>query len=389
MWQFIKGCVIIRVNGRHPERLLNLMREHGLPVRRVCGAKRDELQLTMHARDFRKLRPLMRKANCRAHILTRRGAPFALNRLWRRPVLWAGVLLASAAIALASTRVMHIEVTGCVRVPEALVLRALEEQGLRRFGAYPKRSLSEIAMGARLYDERIAWLTLMLQGSRLVVNVTETEPQVVTSDPEVPCDVVAVKDGILTDVAAYTGYTNLAPGDRVLSGDVLIAGEFFPDTNEEVLEPLRVHARGRVLANVYYYAECAADLTEVVAKESGNTAPYRRVAVCGIVLYESPPPFALYEVQNVRAHALTDSLLPVEVLTAEFAELTMREEPVSRARQIEEALCGAERLALLKIPKDAVIVDKQQRTVEIGGVTLGIVGIVTEESIGLEREIVY
>lgn len=99
MWHFIKGCVIIRVNAKHPERLLNLMRENGVPVRRVYGEKRGEVQLAITPRDFKRLRPLARAANCRVHIVGRDGAPFALNRLWRRPVLWAGTLLMMGAIA--------------------------------------------------------------------------------------------------------------------------------------------------------------------------------------------------------------------------------------------------------------------------------------------------
>lgn len=269
------------------------------------------------------------------------------------------------------------------------MLRALAEQGLKRFCAYPNRPLSDIALEARLYDERIAWLSLMLTGSRLYVQVTESERLVTTSDPAAPCDIVAVKDGILTDVSVLTGRTMRSVGERVRAGDVLIMGEFLPDTNEEVLEPMRVHARGRILANVYYCAEYTAEATETVPVESGNAAPYRRISVCGRTLFETPPPFALYEVQNIAAHTVTDAMLPVTVLTGDYAELTMREMPCDSARRIEEALFGAEQLAYLKIPKDAVIVDKQQRIVELQGVTVGVVGVVTEESIGLEKEIAH
>ena len=389
MWQFVKGCVIIRIIGKYPERMLNSLREQGIFVRDARVARRGELTLAIRARDFHRLRPIARTCRCRVHIIGRGGLPFAMRRLFHRPVLLFGMLLAFGAIAFSSTRIMHITVEGCDRVPERLVLRALEEQGVRRFGAYPETPLADAAALARLYDERIAWLSLSLIGSHLTVTVTEMDPRVVTIDPDTPCDIVAVKGGVLTNVEAYEGYTALRAGDTVKAGDVLIEGEFFPETDEEVLEPLTVHARGRILANIYYYGEYAAEDTEEAYLDSGERTQYRRVAVCGKTLYETPAPYAHYEVRDVAVQALSDATLPVTVTDGTYYEQTLQRRKIARGAQTERALVEAERLAYLKIPKDAVIVDKSQRVIEMDGVLIGAVGVVTEESIGLEREIVH
>ena len=365
------------------------MHAGGIPVWDAETQRHGELIVTVRARDFIRIRPIVQKSGCRVHIIDRGGLPFAWKRLRRRPVLLFGMLLMLAAIAFSSTRIMRITVKGCDRVPETLVLRALSEQGIRRFGPYPEGTLSDLAALARLYDERIAWLSLALTGSHLTVTVTEMQLRVPLVEPDVACDIVAVKDGVLTQMEAHTGYTKLAPGDVVHAGDVLIQGEFFPETNEVVEAPLLVHAQGRIRANVYYYGEYAAEPTEEILADTGRSAAYRRIAVCGRTLIETPPPFAQYEIRNPAAYSLSDAMLPVTVTDAAYYEQELTERTLTQAEQTERALVEAERLAYLKIPKDAVIVDKEQRVLTVDGVLIAAVGIVTEESIGLEREILH
>ena len=268
-----------------------------------------------------------------------------------------------------------------------MILRALDGQGVRRFGGLPEQDFLTVAAKARLYDERIAWISLERRGATLIAKVTEHQLRVPTVDPAVPCDVVAVKDGVVLSAEVYEGYGLVQPGQAVSAGDVLIQGEFFPDTNEEVLEPLRVHARGRILANVYYFGEYAAEQTESALLESGACVPYRSVTLMGGTLYKTAAPYEAYEITDVSSVPLTDCMLPIRLISGVCREVVMAETPLTRAEQRERALTGAEQLAFLKIPSDAAVVEKKTSVTEQDGVLIGVVGVVTEESIGLTREI--
>ena len=55
----------------------------------------------------------------------------------------------------------------------------------------------------------------------------------------------------------------------------------------------------------------------------------------------------------------------------------------------EAAAFDAEQNAYLRIPKDAVIVDKTIRYTQYNGCLVAVVCIVTEETIGIQKELVY
>ena len=387
MWHFVNGCVIIQCTGRNLPRFLNLLRANGIQAENVRGLPEGGLSLAVRVRDFKRIRPLVRESGCHVHILARDGLPFLLWRLRRRPVLWIGLLVVTGLMVFASTRIMHIRVEGCKRLPETLVLRALEEQGIARFGSYPESNLEDIGALMRLYDERIAWVSLELTGSCLRVEVTEMEPSVSAIDPDTPCDVVAVKDGVIQTIEVYEGYSSFQAGDSVAAGDVLITGEYFPETNEVVEAPMNVHARGNIVAQVYYFSEYAAEATETVLAESGNSVPYQSVSLWGLTLNRSAIPYADYEIHDVATRPFVESILPVVITEGTCCELTEQTRARTRAEQTELALATAEQLAYLKIPKDAVVVDKQRRTTVLDGVVVAVVCVVTEETIGLEREI--
>ena len=387
MWQFVKGCVIIQCTGRNLPRFLNLLRSNGVRVSDARSLPEGGMRLTVPARDFARIRPLVRQSACRVHIVSRGGLPFLLWRIQRRPVLWIGMAITVCAMLFLSTRIVHIRVEGIRRLPEELVLRALSEQGVERFGAYPNRNLEDIASMMRLYDERIAWVSLALSGNCLRVDVTETEPSVSTVDSDTPCDVVAVKDGVIKKLEVYEGHSTFSVGDAVSAGDVVITGEFFPETNEVVEAPMRVHARGSVEAEVYYFSEYAAEPTETVLLDSGNSVPYRKITLWGMTLSQTEIPYAEYEIRHVVTRPFAQSVLPVMVAEGLCYELTEQTRDRTRAEQIEFALTCAEQLAYLKIPKDAEIVDKRKRTTVSDRVVIAVVCIITRETIGLSREI--
>lgn len=112
MWKLGKGCVIIRVSGKRAERMLNALRGDGVALRHVRRESPDAILLTMPAKDFRRVRTHAKRLNCRAHILSRQGAPFILLRLLRHKALWITGLVGIALLLIASTRIWRIRIVG-------------------------------------------------------------------------------------------------------------------------------------------------------------------------------------------------------------------------------------------------------------------------------------
>lgn len=387
MWHSAKGYVIIEVKGRNAERFLNGLHRAGISAEQVTRKSADCIRMTLSVPSFRKLRLVAGQSGCRVHIVGRSGLPFLLRRIAMRPALWIGLLLSVCLLALMSTRIMVIRVFGCSRVPQSVVRRALEQEGINTCSPRPKENLIAVAERVRTYDARFKWIGLELDGFTLTVHVQEAEPIAVLTDIDTPCNVVAVKDGVVTEVQALAGKALVSAGDVVKAGDVLIAGEFYPDTKEAFEGTVLVHARGTVTAQAFYYASFVAEREELVFTDTGRTAPYRRVSLLDRTLTETRLPFDEYEVRDAATYPLTDCLLPYRVTVGTAYEQAERMQPTSIEQQRLMALFGAEQAAFLKVPQDARVTEKQVNLMEDDGVIMGVACVVTEESIGLTKEI--
>lgn len=382
MWHSVEGYVIIQIKGTGVERLLNEMRAAGIPVRDLVRVGRTEYRCRLRAADFRRLHALRR--HCRIHILRRGGPSVWLARLFRRRALWIGLLLAAVLIGFLSTRICIIRVVGCERVAERTVLRSLASLGVTVGRSRSGLSLPVLGEKLMASDDRIGWAGLSLDGVVLTVEIVEMIHAEEPVDPEKPCDVVAVKDGVIVSAEAVSGNPLVRAGDMVQAGDVLIAGDL---TREDSQTPLRVHAFGEVRANVYYFAEAAVTEESETLQPSGRTAAYRAVYIAGHKLFESEIPFEEYELSNVRTALLPGAVLPLEVVDAVCGELTMQPYRIDAAERRERAAFEAEQGAFLRVPSDAQIVEKTIAYAEHEGCTVAVICVMTEETIGMEREL--
>ena len=71
----LAGYLRIRVEGYSPERFLNLCCYHGISLWNLRPAK-GAYEMNIRVRDFRRLRPLVRKSRAKVRITQKRGVPF-------------------------------------------------------------------------------------------------------------------------------------------------------------------------------------------------------------------------------------------------------------------------------------------------------------------------
>ena len=88
-FRYLKGYVRIRLQGYSPERFLNLCRARDIEIwdLKSCGLT---YEMNLGLRDFRKLKPLRRKARAHVVILERHGLPFFLYRNQNRKMFPGG-----------------------------------------------------------------------------------------------------------------------------------------------------------------------------------------------------------------------------------------------------------------------------------------------------------
>ena len=114
-------------------------------------------------------------------------------------------------------------------------------------------SIAELEKTLRMQYDQIAWITCDVEGTRLVVRFVETVEKEEVTTFDTPCNIVAVKDGIVLDLLAKSGTKLVNPGDEVKKGDVLITGVVnIYNEYEELIETNYVAADGIVYAQTKY-----------------------------------------------------------------------------------------------------------------------------------------
>ena len=382
-WQFCHGYVILQIEGVYPERLVSLLEAQTVPLWDVHRPRPGALVCTLPARDFPRLRSLNRRCRCRVHILKKGGWRFRLRRLWHRRVLVLGMAVLLLVTHWASRRVWFVEVQGCERMDEAVLLEALREQGICQGRNLKKLPLSDLADFVAARYEELAFVELHVDGVFLRIRAREALAEGERLDQNVPCDLVSTREGVITKVSAYGGRAQGKVGDKVKKGQLLIAGRV---TARDGSMTYTTHAYGEVLAAVLYKAQVEAPKTQVEWAETGEESPCAALYLGKWKLLERACPFEDGTLAE-ETRELSLSPWPIRVCRGTWREKVKAERTLTEAERKEAALFEAERMALLQVPRTAKVIMIDRYTVEKGGKLYGVCTVTTEENIGYTKEI--
>ena len=382
-WQFCHGYVILQIEGVYPERLVSLLEAQAVPLWDIHRPRPGALVCTLPARDFPRLRSLNRRCRCRVHILKKGGWRFRLRRLWHRRVLVLGMAVLLLVTHWASRRVWFVEVQGCERMDEAVLLEALREQGICQGRDLCKLPLSDLADFVAARYEELAFVELHVDGIFLRIRAREALAEGERLDQNVPCDLVSTREGVVTKVSAYGGRAQVKVGDRVKKGQLLIAGRV---TARDGSMTYTTHAYGEVLAAVLYKAQVEAPKTQVEWAETGEESPCAALYLGKWKLLERACPFEDGTLAE-QTRELSLSPWPIRVCRGTWREKVKAERTLTEAERKEAALFEAERMALLQVPRTAKVIMIDRYTVEKGGKLYGVCTVTTEENIGYTKEI--
>lgn len=382
-WQFSRGYVILQIEGVYPERLASLLEGSGVPLWDIHRPQPGALVCTLPARDFLRLRTLNRRCRCRVHILKKGGGRYRLRPLWRRKVLVLGMAATLLLVWWASRRVWFIDVQGCQRMDEAVLLEALREQGICAGRNLKKLPLSDLADFVAARYEELAFLELHVDGVFLRIRAREALAEGERLDQKEPCDLISTREGIVTKVSAYGGRAQVKVGDKVKKGQLLISGHV---TARDGSMTYTTHAYGEVLAAVLYTARVEAPTTQVEWAETGQESPYAALYLGPRKLLERACPFP-YGTLTEAVEEVSLAPWPIRVCRGTWREKVKAERALTAAERKEAALFEAERMALLQVPRTAKIIMIDRYTVEKDGKLYGVCTVTTEENIGYTKEI--
>ncbi len=349
---------------------MNLTIREGISLHDL-SSREDTIIVKVAPRDFKKLRPLLRRTGCSVHILERKGG-LLLSLLGKhRRGLLVGFVLFCCLLYFLTSFVWNINIIGNETIGKDEILAALEKCGAT-VGTFKKQlDLSRLEKALLLEVEELSWVGAHLRGVFLEVQVVERQREPV--DLKDSCDLIASKDGLVVDILVLAGEAAVEAGETVRKGQLLISGSTpaaWPwgeqpgsELRENGSAEERIRARGMVEALVWYEAYAEAPLFIVQKSKTGAFSRSLTFKTgdrnyClwggGDVSYRN------YEVEKTRyALAWRNLRFPVEIVSDKFFELAVSVETILPGDALREARNQALREINEHFPRGGITVNKR------------------------------
>ncbi len=350
LWRFFTGYVWFSGEGGFPERLLTEAARLHIPL---SDSRRqgETFFAGCPARDYRRLRPLARRACIRLKIRHKSGLYFRLFPYRKRVGMPVGLALAVTLLILLSGRVWVVTTEGNTTIPDSDILSAMEA-----LGVYPGCRLSALDMEylrteALTRLPQVSYLSVNPTGCVARVAVTERDPTPSIQDfKRNLSNMVAARDGRILSVEVYSGQAAVVAGQGVTKGMLLISGAVESASGNTVFR----RSAGRVIAETTREISITVPFQEEKRLPAGDPIfrPLFRFLKWDIPLYGSGALSGNYLVTEYRHLPHNGSFsLPIGLISRYYTPEAIT--PVSHSPDKAATLAGER----LKEQKDRLIAD--------------------------------
>ncbi len=240
--RLISGYLLIRMIARKPtaspERFFNLCMANRIVLWDISQIG-EEYRFRVRLKDFRRIRPVVRKAKVHLNITGKCGLPFFVQRNRKRTGYLTGILLFFLILLLMSRFVWRISIDGNRQYSDDTLLHFLARADIRYGTRKASIDLERLEAAIRSDFDDIIWVSARISGTKLEIRVKENDgvdlpEENVRADKRlsIPGNLVASKPGIITRLIVRNGKAAVSVGDTVEAGQVLVSGEL-PIENDD------------------------------------------------------------------------------------------------------------------------------------------------------------
>ena len=225
---FLRGCDLAEVTCACPERVVNLLGIKQIAFWDLQWQSEICLRLRLPRCQQALLQEIAAQTGAEVTLLSRRGVPVWWERFKRRYVLLAGAAVFCLLLGCGNFFIWEFRVSGNETVSTQTVLRALEEYGLTVGSPGMHIDQEDLRNHVLLQLHDLSWLTVHVKGCVAYVQVVERQRPPEIAQEDGVYNIVAARDGLVTNVQALNGRAQVAQGSTVCAGDLLIAGVYEP-----------------------------------------------------------------------------------------------------------------------------------------------------------------
>lgn len=321
---WFRGYLTIRIQGTSPERFINLCCNKKIFIWNLRRIDQN-YEFNISIKNFKKLKPIVRKTHLVPRIVKKHGFPFYSHRYRKRKGFLIGVILCAVLLYIMSLYIWDINVYGGSKYTPEAILKFLNQKQIYTGIKKKKVNCQEIEERIRLEYKDIGWVSAEIKGTRLNIKITETSMPAPAIIARAPSHIVATKDAIIRRMVTSSGTPMVKVGDVVKKGDILVSGILTIKSDfDEILDLKPVIADAEILCKSYYDYKDVFSMDYIKKIYTGDqiTRYYMTLGRKKIFLYKPSIRYDKYDIiDNENTFHITDSYY----LPFRYGTVTIRE----------------------------------------------------------------
>lgn len=268
--KWLQGQIKLEVTGFGCNRLINIANRNNIILYNLKKLD-DGYSFTISAKDYKYIKIYNDKINSNIKIIDKTGLPYYFYKYRKRKIFILCFLLFIMSIFIFSKYVWNISVVGNDSITKEELIKDVKDNFIAL--GTPKKNIDCNALEEELREKytNIAWISCQVKGTNLIISIKETIPNKEPIAYNEPCNIVAYKDGIVTEIIANKGQKVVEKGDEVKKNDVLITGVInIYNQFDELIETSYTSANGIVYGIVDYEYKDEINLQTTLKTYTGN-----------------------------------------------------------------------------------------------------------------------
>ena len=377
--KYIQGYVYVELTGYAPERFLNLCSNRDILIWNLAPCE-GGYSFCISVAAFRKLKPILRKTKTRIRIKRRVGLPFTVFFYRKRKFFVAGLIFCGIFLYYLSGFVWNIEINGNSYLSDETVLDFLKEEGCCFGASIREISCEELEESLRSKYDEVIWTSIQIFGTKMTVDIQENllPAEQYEKNEDTIYDIVAQKDGVISEMITRSGTPLTVPGTEVAAGDVLVSARVVVENDDGDIKKILYHsADADIVARVTYSYEDVFDAAYVASKPTANSKVTYQL-ILGETGFSNPffhNPYEEYYVttETSQLHVTDNFYLPVFLAKSTYQEVQKTDQTYDMAQakklaaeNLEQFLTDLEEKGIQIIEKNVMIESKNGRYMVTG-----------------------
>lgn len=349
-YRFFKGYSEIQVEGFFTERFINLCSLRNVDIWDVDRKNDGLISLKIFDKDYEKVYLILRDTRTSMKIQRRVGIPNIFRLYKKRWVFAIATCICACIIFFFSLHIWNIEVNSSERFTTEMVLKMLDEEGIRVGKRKSEIDFEMIKNNIYIKNDEVLWVNFSLKGVTLTVEMLNREIPEIDEFKDVPTNIIADKDGVVHKISVRNGTGLVKSGDVICKGDVLVEGIVYSEHSGSVM----VNSDADVKIKKWHEGKFAIPFKKTLVFKSGNKICEHKVKLgkYTINLLNNSTNFEKYDkIIDVKKLVLFKKFeIPIEVETTTYNELILcdifydniQAERIARKRAYDIAISNLE-----------------------------------------------